>query len=303
MSAVTATRPGVEESAHRRPRLPVLARRWISSPNAVVGTFLVLAFVVAALLAPVLAPFDPNATDLRARQIPPAWLDGGTSKHLLGTDQLGRDILSRLVFGSRIALIVGLGGVALTSVVGVTLGLLAGYFRGRVDVVISRVIDTLLAIPNVLLYLVALGVFGPSLTMLIIVIGCVNWTTFARVVRGEVMAVSEREFVDAARANGARDVRVMLRHVLPSVAAPILVVGTLNVATIIILEASLSFLGFGVQPPTVTWGRMLADGRDYLATAWWLATFPGVAITLLGLGLLFLGDWLRDVLDPRLRGR
>ena len=303
MSDVTVTRPGVEESARARPRLPMLVRRWISSPNAVVGTFLVLAFVVAALLAPALAPFDPNATNLRARQIPPAWLDGGNPSHLLGTDQLGRDILSRLVFGSRIALIVGLGGVALTSVVGVTLGLLAGYFRGRVDVVISRLIDTLLAIPNVLLYLVALGVFGPSLTMLIIVIGCVNWTTFARVVRGEVMAVSEREFVDAARANGARDVRVMLRHVLPSVAAPILVVGTLNVATIIILEASLSFLGFGVQPPTVTWGRMLADGRDYLATAWWLATFPGVAITLLGLGLLFLGDWLRDVLDPRLRGR
>lgn len=303
MSAVTATRPGVEDTASALPRLPMLARRWISSPNAVVGTFLVLAFVVAAVFAPVLAPFDPNATDLRARQIPPAWLDGGSPQHLLGTDQLGRDILSRLVFGSRIALIVGLGGVALTSVVGVTLGLLAGYFRGRVDVVISRSIDTLLAIPNVLLYLVALGVFGPSLTMLIIVIGCVNWTTFARVVRGEVMAVSEREFVDAARANGARDVRVMLRHVLPGVAAPILVVGTLNVATIIILEASLSFLGFGVQPPTVTWGRMLADGRDYLATAWWLATFPGVAITLLGLGLLFLGDWLRDVLDPRLRGR
>lgn len=293
----------VATTTRTRRRLPPALRSLLRSPTGLIGALLVLAFVVAALLAPYLAPFDPTATNLRARQLPPAWLVGGNGLHLLGTDQLGRDILSRIIFGSRVALLVGLGGVALTSVVGVTLGLLAGYFRGRVDAFISRLIDTLLSIPNVLLYLVALGVFGPSLTMLIIVIGLVNWTTFARVVRGEVIAVREREFVDAARANGARAPRVILKHVLPSVSGPIMVVGTLNVATIIILEASLSFLGFGVQAPTVTWGRMLADGRDYLATAWWLATFPGVAITLLGLGLLFVGDWLRDLLDPRLRGR
>jgi len=289
--------------SHSRRRLPPALRSLLRSPTGSIGMVLVTLFVLAALFAPQLAPFDPNATNLRARQVPPAWIDGGSAQNLLGTDQLGRDILSRLIFGTRVALIVGLGGVALTSLVGVTLGLLAGYFRGRVDSVISRVIDTLLSIPNVLLYLVALGVFGPSLTMLIIVIGLVNWTTFARVVRGEVIAIREREFVDAARANGARSLRVILMHVLPSVSGPIMVVGTLNVATIIILEASLTFLGFGVQAPTVTWGRMLADGRDYLATAWWLATFPGVTITLLGLGLLFLGDWLRDLLDPRLRGR
>jgi peptide/nickel transport system permease protein len=286
-----------------RRRAPRLLRLWVRSVTAVTGTLLVLAFVVMAVFAPWVAPHPPNETDLRARQLPPAWIDGGRVEHLLGTDQLGRDLLSRLVYGSRVALLVGLGGVLLTAAVGVTLGLLAGYLGGRVDTIISRVIDTLLAIPPVLLYLVALGVFGPSLTMLIVIIGLVNWTTFARVVRGEVLSVGQREFVEAARANGARAARVMLRHVLPNVTAPILVVATLNVATVILLEASLSFLGFGVQPPTVTWGRMLADGRNYLATAWWLATFPGVAITLLGLGLLFVGDWLRDVLDPRLRGR
>ncbi len=286
-----------------RRRAPRLLRLWVRSVTAVTGTLLVLAFVVMAVFAPWVAPHPPNETDLRARQLPPAWIDGGRVEHLLGTDQLGRDLLSRLVYGSRVALLVGLGGVLLTAAVGVTLGLLAGYLGGRVDTIISRVIDTLLAIPPVLLYLVALGVFGPSLTMLIIIIGLVNWTTFARVVRGEVLSVGQREFVEAARANGARAARVMLRHVLPNVTAPILVVATLNVATVILLEASLSFLGFGVQPPTVTWGRMLADGRNYLATAWWLATFPGVAITLLGLGLLFVGDWLRDILDPRLRGR
>jgi peptide/nickel transport system permease protein len=290
-------------AATPRRRSPRLLRLWARSVTAVVGTALVLGFVVMAAFAPWVAPHPPNETDLRARQLPPAWVEGGTLQHPLGTDQLGRDLLSRLIYGSRVALLVGLGGVLLTAAVGVTLGLLAGYLGGRVDAVISRLIDTLLAIPPVLLYLVALGVFGPSLTMLIIIIGLVNWTTFARVVRGEVLTVGQREFVEAARANGARAVRVMLRHVLPNVTAPILVVATLNVATIIILEASLSFLGFGVQAPTVTWGRMLADGRNYLATAWWLATFPGVAITLLGLGLLFVGDWLRDVLDPRLRGR
>lgn len=294
--------PDASVTAPRR-RPPRLLRLWARSITAVVGTVLVLAFVVMAAFAPWVAPHPPNETDLRARQLPPAWVEGGTLQHPLGTDQLGRDLLSRLVYGSRVALLVGLGGVLLTAAVGVTLGLLAGYLGGRVDAVISRLIDTLLAIPPVLLYLVALGVFGPSLTMLIVIIGLVNWTTFARVVRGEVLTVGQREFVEAARANGARAVRVMLRHVLPNVTAPILVVATLNVATVIILEASLSFLGFGVQPPTVTWGRMLADGRNYLATAWWLATFPGVAITLLGLGLLFVGDWLRDVLDPRLRGR
>jgi peptide/nickel transport system permease protein len=277
-------------------------RRLLSSPIAALGALVLVTFAVMALFAPQLSPYDPSAPDLRARLAPPSWA-GGSEQHLLGTDHLGRDILSRLIYGSRIALLVGVAGVTLQALLGITLGTLAGYFGGRLDVAISRLIDTLIAIPNTILYLTVLGVFGPSLVGLVLVIGFIGWTTFARVVRAETLSVRNREFVDAARALGQHTPIILLRHVLPAIMAPIIVVATLNVATVIILEASLSFLGFGVQPPTVTWGRMLADGRNYVATAWWLATFPGVFITFLCLSLIFLGDRLRDVLDPRLRGR
>ena len=277
-------------------------RQLLSSPIAAIGALILVAFVVMAVFAPQLAPFDPTAPNLRARLAPPAWA-GGLEQHVLGTDHLGRDILSRLIYGSRIALLVGVAGVTLQALLGITLGTLAGYFGGRLDIGISRLIDTLIAIPNTILYLTVLGVFGPSLVGLVLVIGFIGWTTFARVVRAETLAVRNREFVEAARALGQRTPIVLLRHVLPSIMAPIIVVATLNVATVIILEAALSFLGFGVQPPTVTWGRMLADGRNYVATSWWLATFPGLTITVLCLSLIFLGDRLRDVLDPRLRGR
>jgi len=276
--------------------------RLLANPAAFVGAALLVAFLVMAAFAPQLAPFEPGTPNLRAPLAPPAFV-GGPEQHLLGTDHLGRDILSRLIYGSRIALVVGFAGVTMAATIGITLGLLAGYFGGVLDNVISRFIDTLLAIPNTILYLTVLGVFGPSLTVLVLVIGGIGWTTFARVVRAETLSVRNREFVEAARALGQNTPIVLLRHVLPAVMAPIIVVATLNVATVIILEASLSFLGLGVKPPTVTWGRMLADGRSYLATAWWLATFPGVFITLLCLSLLFLGDRLRDMLDPRLRGR
>ncbi len=277
-------------------------RRLLGSPIAALGAFVLVAFLVMALFAPQLAPFEPTAPNLRTRLAPPAWA-GGPAQHFLGTDHLGRDILSRLIYGSRIALLVGVAGVTLQALLGITLGTLAGYFGGKLDVAISRLIDTLIAIPNTILYLTVLGVFGPSLVGLVLVIGFIGWTTFARVVRAETLSVRNREFVEAARALGQYTPIILLRHVLPAIMAPIIVVATLNVATVIILEASLSFLGFGVQPPTVTWGRMLADGRNYVATAWWLATFPGVFITFLCLSLIFLGDRLRDVLDPRLRGR
>jgi peptide/nickel transport system permease protein len=276
--------------------------RFFRSPMAAIGLLLLIAFLFVAIFAPQVAPYAPGEANLRARLVPPVFA-GGTSQHLLGTDHLGRDILSRLVFGSRIALLVGLGGVVLSALIGITLGVLAGYFGGRMDTIISRLIDTLIAIPNTILYLTVLGVFGPSLLGLVLVIGAVGWTTFARVVRAETLSLRQREFVEAARALGQSTPRILARHLLPSMAGPIIVVGTLNVATVIILEASLSFLGFGVQPPTVTWGRMLADGRNYVATAWWLATFPGVFITLLSLALIFVGDRLRDLYDPRLRGR
>jgi peptide/nickel transport system permease protein len=281
---------------------PKIVRQLFASFTATLGLMVLTVFVAMAIFAPYLAPHSPTATNLLHRLAPPVWA-GGESQFILGTDQLGRDILSRLIFGSRIALLVGLGGVLLAATIGITLGLISGYFGGLADTVIMRFVDTLIAIPNVILYLTVLGVFGPSLWLLILVIGCINWTTFARVVRAEVLSVKEREFVEASRASGQRVHKIILRHVLPNIMAPIIVVATLNVATVIILEAALSFLGLGVQPPTVTWGRMLSDGRNFLATAWWLATFPGIFITLLCLSLIFMGDWLRDVLDPRIRGR
>jgi peptide/nickel transport system permease protein len=277
-------------------------RSLLASPNATASLVVLVAFVAVALLAPLIAPHAPTAPNLLNRLQPPAWISGDAT-HLLGTDHLGRDILSRLLHGTRVALVVGALGVMLAAAIGITLGTLSGYFGGWLDAVISRLVDTLLAIPNVILYLAILFAFGPSLTVLVLVIGGINWTTFARVVRAEVLSVKNREFVEASRASGQRVALILWRHVLPNVMAPILVIATLNVATVIILEASLSFLGLGVQPPTVTWGRMLADGRDYVATAWWLATFPGILITLLCLSLILLGDWLRDVLDPRLQGR
>lgn len=271
----------------------------VRSVPATTGLILLLAFIAVAVFAPVIAPHAPTAPNLMHRLSPPAWQADGNTEFLLGTDHLGRDIFSRLIHGSRVALTVGFSAVLLASLIGVTLGLLSGYFGGWVDTLIMRIVDTLISIPNILLYLTILGVFGPSLTTLVLVIGLINWTTFARVVRGEVLAVKSREFIEAAHASGQRTFWILLRHVLPSIVAPIIVVATLNVASVIVLEAALSFLGLGVQPPTVTWGRMLADGRDYIATSWWLATFPGLVITLLCLALVLVGDWLRDHFDPR----
>jgi len=277
----------------------LLGRR-VTAP-ALLGAAGLAAFLAMALAAPWLSPHDPAEAHLLDRLRPPAFL-GGDPEYPLGTDHLGRDMLSRLLHGSRVALAVGFAGVLLAATAGITLGLVSGYFGGAVDAVIMRLVDTLIAIPNVLLYLTVLGVFGPGFGVLVGVIGFVNWTTFARVVRAEVLSVRSREYVEAARALGQRTPLMLLRHVLPNVVGPIIVVATLSVATVIILEASLSYLGLGVQPPAVTWGRMLADGRNYVATAWWLATFPGLFITALCLSLILVGDWLRDAFDPRLRG-
>ncbi len=268
---------------------------------AIIGAAGLLVFLVIALTAPWLSPHEPAQAYLLDRLSAPS-LFGGDSEYLLGTDHLGRDMLSRLLYGSRVALIVGFSGVAIAAAIGILLGLISGFFGGMVDTLIMRLVDTLISIPNVLLYLTVLGVFGPSFGILIAVIGLVNWTTFARVVRAEVLSLKRREYVEASQASGQRTWLVLARHILPNLGGPIIVVATLNLATIIILEASLSFLGLGVQPPTVTWGRMLADGRNYVATAWWLATFPGLFITALCLSLILLGDWLRDALDPRMRG-
>ncbi len=276
-------------------------RNFFRSPLAVISAAIVLAFVVIAVFAPAIAPYDPAATNLRARLAPPAWVAGGTTDHILGTDVLGRDLLSRVIHGARVALIVGLGGVTVTLVIGVILGLVAGFLGGLVDTIVMRAVDMMLAVPNILLYLTVLIAFPPSVTLLILVIGFINWTTFARVVRAEVLALKRLEFIEAAHATGQKKLPTVWRHILPNVTGPIIAVATVSVASVIVLESSLSFLGLGPQAPTVTWGRILADGRDYLSTAWWIGTFPGISITVLCLALILLGDWLRLALDPRQR--
>lgn len=281
--------------------LTVLGRRLFRSPVGMIGLIIVVAVIIAAVAAPVLAPHDPTKLALKQRMLPPAWSEGGSWSYPLGTDQLGRDVWSRILYGSRISVMVGVVSVAISGIIGVLIGLVAGFYGGLIDSVLSRVVDTFLAIPFIVLALAVVGVLGPSIVNLIVVLTLTGWVSYSRVVRGEAMALKEREYIIAAEMIGQEKWIIALRHVLPNVMASIIVLTTLNVASTIISESSLSFLGLGVQPPTITWGGMLADGRQHIATSWWLATFPGLAITITVLGIIFLGDWLRDVLDPRLK--
>jgi peptide/nickel transport system permease protein len=279
----------------------ILLRRLVRRRTALFGLVVFAAVALAALLAPVLSPFDPLAQDISQRLKPPGWTapDGGT--HWLGTDHLGRDILGRILYGARIALVVGLAAVAIAGMLGLAIGLVSGYFGGRVDDLFMRLADIQLAFPFILLALAVIGVLGPSLHNIIVVVGVSGWVVYARIVRGEVLSLREREFVLAARAVGSPPARVILRHLVPNAFTPWLVIATLDMARVIIVESALSFLGLGVPPPTPTWGGMLADGRVYMSTAWWLATFPGLAILVTVLGINLLGDGLRDTLDPRLK--
>ncbi|HUO64737.1 MAG TPA: ABC transporter permease [Terriglobales bacterium] len=269
--------------------------------RAVFGLTVLLCMGGAALLAPQIAPWDPGRQMLLKRLRPPMWEARGLREHPLGTDHLGRDILSRILYGGRISLGVGLSAVTLSCLIGVSLGLLAGFHGGRTDAFIMRVVDVFLAIPYILLAMGVVFALGPSLLNVILVMAVTRWVQFARIVRADVLSIREREFVSGARARGSRSTRLLLRHVLPNALTPIIVVATLELAFMIIYESALSFLGLGVQPPTPTWGWMLSDGRNYIATAWWLATFPGLAIMLTVLAVNLLGDWLRDTLDPRLK--
>ena len=275
-------------------------RRLARRRTALFGLGVVVTVLLAAVFAPWLTPFDPLEQDINQRLKEPGWQTAEGRVHALGTDHLGRDILARVIFGSRIALVVGLSAVLISGVLGMAIGLVSGYFGGKVDDFFMRLADIQLAFPFILLAIAVIGVLGPSLRNIIIVIGVSSWVVYARVVRGEVLSIREREFVQAAIALGSRDVRVVVRHVLPNAFTPWLVVATLDMARVIVIESALSFLGLGVQPPTPTWGGMLADGRVYLSTAWWLATFPGLAILVTVLGINLLGDGLRDTLDPRL---
>jgi peptide/nickel transport system permease protein len=278
-----------------------LLRRLARRRTALFGLAVVAAVALTAILAPLVSPFDPLEQDISQRLREPGWQDAQGRVHPLGTDHLGRDILARIIYGSRIALLVGVAAVAISGVLGLMIGLVAGYFGGRVDDFFMRLADIQLAFPFILLAIAVIGVLGPSLQNIIIVIGVSSWVVYARVVRGEVLSIREREFVQAAIALGGRNGRIVLRHVLPNAFTPWLVVATLDMARVIVIESALSFLGLGVQPPTPTWGGMLADGRVYLSTAWWLATFPGLAILVTVLGINLFGDGLRDTLDPRLQ--
>jgi peptide/nickel transport system permease protein len=276
-------------------------RRLARRRTALFGLGVVSIVLLAAAFAPWITPFDPLEQDINQRLKEPGWQTAEGRVHALGTDHLGRDILARVIFGSRIALVVGLSAVLISGVLGMAIGLVAGYFGGKIDDFFMRLADIQLAFPFILLAIAVIGVLGPSLRNIIIVIGVSSWVVYARVVRGEVLSIREREFVQAAIALGSRDGRVLVRHVLPNAFTPWLVVATLDMARVIVIESALSFLGLGVQPPTPTWGGMLADGRVYLSTAWWLATFPGLAILVTVLGINLLGDGLRDTLDPRLK--
>jgi peptide/nickel transport system permease protein len=287
-------------SPEKRTELRKIIKSLLKSKAAVGGLFVLFLVVCSALLAPHLAPHDPNAQDINNRLKPPVWDSKGSWTHLLGTDHLGRDILSRLIYGSRISLIVGLSAVLVSGTIGILVGLIAGYYGKWLDDVFMRLADIQLAFPFILLAIAVIAALGPGLRNIIVVLSITGWVVYARVIRAEVLSVRESEFIQAIHALGGENFRILFRHVLPNVISPGIVIATLEVARMIILESALSFLGLSVPPSTPTWGGMLNDGRQYLYNAWWLATFPGLAIMLTVLGINLLGDWVRDTLDPRL---
>lgn len=256
---------------------------------------LLLVLVGCSLFAGILPMPDPAQQSLPLRLSAPA-LDQG---HLLGTDQLGRDVLSRIVYGARVSLIVAAASVLIAGTVGVLLGAVAGYYGGWIDDVVSWLINVFLAFPFVLLALAVVAILGPGLINIIIVLGLTSWVAYARVIRSQVLSLRERDFIQAVRALGGRDDRIVLRHIIPNTLAPLIVIATFEMARMIIMESALSFLGLGVEPSLPSWGNMLADGRSYLAIAWWIATFPGFAIMLTVLSINILGDWLRTQFDPK----
>ena len=286
---------GFVREARRLPIIPVLV--------------LLVVFIIPAIFADVIAPHKPliSPLGLKGRLEPPVWSgatlmsEGGTSTHILGADKVGRDVLSRIIHGSRVSMKISLVGIGIGGFIGVSLGLISGYFRGWLDHVIMRLVDISLSIPAILLALALAAALGPSFRTIIIVVAVLLWAVYARQVRGDTLAMRERDFIARARVSGCSHFRIIVRHILPNVTSTLIVLATLQVGLVILLEASLSFLGVGLSPPTPAWGLMVADGRELIVTAWWVAFFPGVAIMLTVLSLNLFGDWLRDRLDPKLR--
>ena len=287
-------------SARVEPAAPSRARR--TRALALGGAVFVALLIVVALAAPLIAPADPIRQSLRGRLAAPTLSGADGKAHLLGTDHPGRDVLSRAIYGARVSLLVGLAAVVVGGIVGASLGLLAGFRGGWTDSIIMTLADAQLAFPFILLAIGIIAVLGPSFPTLIVVIGLSGWVTYARVLRSQVLVLRSREFVDAIHALGGSVARVIARHILPNVLSSLVVIATLELARAIVLEATLSFLGLGVQPPTPSWGGMVHEGREYLDSAWWISTAPGIVLMLTSIIVSRTGDWLRDLLDPTLRG-
>ena len=274
---------------------------WTFRRTPVVPALIVLLIIFAALFAPWIAPQDPSRIEPEARLTPPVWSPGGSPKHLLGTDSTGRDLLSRIIYGARVSLIVAVIGISVSACFGTLMGLLAGYFGGLVDMTIMRIVDVMMSLPVLFLALALAAVIPSGMFIIILIVVVFGWSQFARIIRGEVLSLKERDFVALARVAQAGPWRIMLRHILPNLVNTLTVLVTLDVGGVIMFEAAFSFIGFGVQPPTPSWGNMLSEGQNYLTTAWWIATFPGLALMAMVFSCNFIGDWLRDALDPKLR--
>ena len=283
-----------------RMRRRLIWRSLKQSRLALIGLFLLIVMVTLSILAPVLAPYNPAKSDIRNRLKPPSWsLEPGS--HFLGTDNVGRDILSRVLYGGRVSIFVGIAAVTLGGILGTVLGVTAGYFRGTSESIIMRLVDIQLAFPSILFAVAIMAVLGASVLNVVVVLSLTSWATYCRVARSQTLSLRENEFIHAARSIGTRDRVIILRHILPNALSPLIVIASFGVAMAIINEAALSFLGVGVPTAIPTWGGMLGEGREYLRIAWWFSTFPGIALVLTVFGVNVLGDWIRDYLDPRLR--
>jgi peptide/nickel transport system permease protein len=276
-----------------------LWRKFTRNPIGVIGGIILLTVIVGAVFADYFAPHEPNRQRLMARLKPPFWADGGSMTYPLGTDNVGRDIWSRIIHGSRISLIVGICAVGVSMLIGVTLGLVAGFWGGRTDATIMALVDIMLAFPQLILAFAMVAVLGPGIGNIILVLGLTGWERYARVVRAEVLALREREFVQAAQAIGVPNLKIIFGHIMPNTFSSVIVMATLQTAQAILAEAALSFLGLGTGRTYPSWGQMISLGRDYISIAWWLSTFPGLAILLTVLAINLVGDRIRDVLDPR----
>lgn len=302
MAVETLSNINIEEEEPRGPSEFQIAMRELKHrPPAIFGLIYIIIIVAFAIIPQTFSPLDPVNQDLTRHMKPPGFTDAGGNVYHLGTDEQGRDILSRIIWGSRISLIVGIAAVFFSGMIGISIGIVAGYFGGWVDSIISRIIDTALAVPFILLAISLVAILGPSLQNIILVISLRTWIVYARVVRGEVLSLKENEFIVGAKAAGCGTIRILIVYLFPNVISTTIVIATLYLGRMIIIESALSFLGLGVPPPTPTWGGMLADGRAFLDTAWWISLFPGIVLMLTVLSVNLLGDWLRDVLDPKMK--